>query len=177
MREVARDLVGATFLLSGVGGTVVETEAYAPEDPASHSYRGKTTRNAAMFGLPGTLYVYRSYGIHWCANIVCGEEGVGAAVLLRALEPTHGLPTMQARRGTDDVLRLCSGPGCVTQALGITRDHDGARVNSPPFGLHLPDELPDTVVGPRVGISRAQAEPWRYSLRSSAYVSRPRPRA
>ena len=177
MREVARDLVGATFLLDGVGGIVVEAEAYAPEDPASHSYRGKTARNAAMFGPPGTLYVYRSYGIHWCANVVCGAEGVGSAVLMRALQPTHGLPVMHARRGTDDELRLCAGPGCVTQALGITRDHDGSRLDLPPFELRLPDEPADTVAGPRVGITRAEDEPWRYSLRSSPYVSRPRPRA
>ena len=112
-----------------------------------------------MFGPPGTLYVYRSYGIHWCANVVCGKEGVGAAVLVRALEPTHGLPTMHSRRGTDDVLRLCSGPGCVTQALAITSDHDGSRLDVPPFELRLPDEPADIVAGPRVGITRAPASP------------------
>ena len=160
-----------------MGGIVVEAEAYAPDDAASHSFNGRTARNAAMFGRPGTLYVYRSYGIHWCANVVCGEEGVGAAVLLRALEPTHGLGAMRTRRGTDDELRLCAGPGCLTQALGITRDHDGLALNEPPFELHLPNVAAETVAGPRVGITRAQGEPWRYSLRSSPYVSRPRPRA
>ena len=177
MHEVARDLVGATLLVDGVGGTIVETEAYAPHDPASHSYRGRTPRNAAMFGPPGTLYVYRSYGIHWCANVVCGEEGGGSAVLVRALEPTHGLETMCARRGLADPLRLCSGPGSLTQALGITGEHDGLPVDRPPFELRSRDVAVDLVAGPRIGITRAADLPWRYSLRSSPFVSRPRPRA
>jgi len=170
--------VGATFLVGRVGGVVVETEAYAPDDPASHSYRGRTTRNATMFGPAGHLYVYRSYGVHWCANVVCGEEGLGAAVLLRALEPTDGVDDMQARRGTDDIELLCSGPGRLCQALDITGEHDGLRLDREPLGLYAGSEAAAEVfVSPRVGITRAQDRPWRYSLRSSPFVSRPRPRA
>jgi DNA-3-methyladenine glycosylase len=155
----------------------VEVEAYAPDDPASHSFRGESTRNAAMFGPPGHLYVYRSYGVHWCANVVCAEAGTGAAVLLRALEPTHGLEAMRERRGLEDVRLLCSGPGRLTQALGISREHDGLALDRPPFRLDPPAEPVEPVVGPRIGISRAAELPWRYSVRSSPYVSRPRPRA
>jgi DNA-3-methyladenine glycosylase len=175
--EVARDLVGASLLVDGVGGVVVETEAYPPDDPASHSFRGRTTANAAMFGPPGTLYVYRSYGIHWCANVVCGPDGVGAAVLLRALEPTHGLEEMRRRRGVEDIRRLCSGPGSLTQALGIDRTHDRLPLDRPPFVLVLEDAPADVVVGPRIGITKAAELPRRYSLRGSPYVSRPRPPA
>jgi DNA-3-methyladenine glycosylase len=173
--EVARDLVGATLLLDGVGGVVVETEAYGPDDPASHSFTGRTSRNRTMFGPAGRLYVYRSYGIHWCANLVCGVEGVGAAVLLRALEPTAGLDVMGSRRGVDDLRLLCSGPGRLTQALGITLAHDGLLVDRPPFTLE-PSPHVDVVAGPRVGITRAVERPWRYALKGSAFVSRPRPR-
>jgi DNA-3-methyladenine glycosylase len=170
--------VGATFLVGRVGGVVVETEAYAPDDPASHSYRGRTTRNATMFGPAGHLYVYRSYGVHWCANVVCGEEGLGAAVLLRALEPTDGVDDMQARRGTDDIELLCSGPGRLCQALDITGEHDGLPLDREPLGLYAGSAAAAEVfVSPRVGITRAQDRPWRYSLRSSPFVSRPRPRA
>ncbi|HET6624043.1 MAG TPA: DNA-3-methyladenine glycosylase, partial [Gaiellaceae bacterium] len=132
---VARQLVGATLLVDGVGGIVVETEAYAPDDPASHSYSGRTRRNAAMFGPAGHLYVYRSYGIHWCANAVCEADGVGAAVLLRALEPTAGIERMRERRGLEDVRLLCAGPGRLTEALGITGAHDGLPLDGPPFEL------------------------------------------
>jgi len=177
VHEVARDLVGATLLVDGVGGVVVEVEAYAPEDPASHSYRGRTPRNAAMFGPPGHLYVYRSYGIHWCANAVCGHDGVGAAVLLRALEPTHGIERMRERRSVDDPRRLCSGPGSLTQALGITGAHGGLALDEPPFELVRSPLRVELVAGPRVGITRAAELPWRYSLRGSPFVSRPRPRA
>jgi DNA-3-methyladenine glycosylase len=173
--EVARDLVGATLILDGVGGVVVETEAYGPGDPASHSFRGPTSRNRTMFGPPGRLYVYRSYGIHWCANLVCGVEGVGSAVLLRALEPTSELDVMRARRGVEDPRLLCSGPGRLTQALGITLAHDGLRVDRPPFTFE-PSPGADLVVGPRVGITRAADRPRRYALRGSPFVSRPRPR-
>ena len=155
---------------------IVETEAYGPDDPASHAYNGKTTRNATMFGPPGRLYVYRSYGIHWCANAVCGIEGVATGVLLRALRPTHGIDRMQASRGLEDLALLCAGPGRLTQALGLTRDHDGCRLDCPPFAL-LPGGPVDVVAGTRVGITRAAERPWRYALRGSSYVSRPRPRA
>jgi DNA-3-methyladenine glycosylase len=175
--EVARRLLGATFLVDGVGGTIVEVEAYAPDDPASHSFNGRTPRNSAMFGPPGTLYVYRSYGIHWCANVVCGPEGVGAAVLLRAAEPTHGIDEMRRRRGVDDLRRLCAGPGCLTQALGIAREHDGLPLDRPPFELRPAAGTADAVASPRIGITRAAERPWRYSVRSSPFVSRPRPRA
>ena len=177
VHAVARGLVGATFLVDGVGGVVVETEAYAPDDPASHSYGGRTLRNAAMFGPPGHLYVYRSYGIHWCANVVCGDIGTGAAVLLRALEPARGIVAMRARRGLDELTLLCAGPGRLCQALGISGDHDGLPLDRRPFDLQLPSVLPEIVVGPRVGITRATELPWRYALRSSPFVSRPRPRA
>ena len=174
--EVAPALVGWTLLVDRVGGVIVETEAYGPDDPASHAYRGKTRRNATMFGPPGRLYVYRSYGIHWCANVVCGVEGVGTAVLLRALEPIHGLDRMRARRGLDDPALLCAGPGRLTQALALTRHHDGSQLDRPPFEL-VPGLPTDVVAGVRVGISRAIDRPWRYSLKGSSFVSRPRPRA
>jgi DNA-3-methyladenine glycosylase len=163
--------------VDGVGGVIVETEAYAPDDPASHSFGGRTSRNATMFGPPGRLYVYRSYGVHWCANVVSDEDDVGAAVLLRALEPTAGLDAMRARRGVDDPLLLASGPGRLTQALGISSAHDGLDLASPPFVLVAPERSPDVVESTRVGITRAAERPWRYSLAGSTFVSRPRPRA
>jgi DNA-3-methyladenine glycosylase len=163
--------------VDGVGGVIVETEAYAPHDPASHSFRGRTSRNATMFGPAGRLYVYRSYGVHWCANVVCAREGVGAAVLLRALEPTVGLDVMRARRGIDDRALLASGPGRLTQALGISRAQDGLELSAPPFALVAPESPPGIVESTRVGITRATDKPWRYSLAGSTYVSRPRPRA
>jgi DNA-3-methyladenine glycosylase len=174
---VARRLIGWAVLVEGVGGVVVETEAYAPDDAASHSYRGRTQRNATMFGPPGRLYVYRSYGIHWCANVVCEPEGIGAAVLLRALEPTVGLELMETRRGLDDPLLLCSGPGRLTQALAIDGSDDGRVFGEHGLTLLPPAGEPDVVQGPRIGISREVDRPWRYSLRGSPYVSRPRPRA
>jgi DNA-3-methyladenine glycosylase len=130
-----------------------------------------------MFGPPGRLYVYRSYGIHWCANVVCEEDGVGAAVLLRALAPTSGIPAMRARRGLDDERLLASGPGRLTQALGLTGAYDGADLTGSPFALSPPAEEADVVASPRVGITRAADAPWRYSLAGSTFVSRPRPRA
>jgi DNA-3-methyladenine glycosylase len=156
---------------------VVETEAYAPNDPASHSFGGRTRRNATMFGPPGRLYVYRSYGIHWCANVVCADDAIGAAVLLRALEPTHGIGEMQERRGLDDPRLLASGPGRLTQALGITSEHEGLDLGSPPFALVAPSASVDVVASARVGITRAVEKPWRFSLAGSRFVSRPRPRA
>lgn len=176
VHAVARELVGCTLLVDDVGGTVVEVEAYAPDDPASHSYRGRTARNAAMFGPPGTLYVYRSYGVHWCANVVCDEDGVGAAVLLRALEPTVGVALMKRRRRAEEAHLLCAGPGRLTEALGLTGEHDALPLDRPPF-LLLPASAPvDVVTGPRVGITKALELPWRYALRGSRFVSRPRPR-
>ena len=177
VHEAARALLGCTLLVDGVGVVLVEVEAYAPDDPASHSYGGPKRGNATMFGPSGHLYVYRSYGIHWCANVVCCEAGTGAAVLLRALEPTHGVDEMRERRGLDDVRLLCSGPGRLTQALGLSAVHDGLPLDRAPFLLEPPAEPADVVTGPRVGISRAVELPWRYSLRGSPFVSRPRPRA
>ena len=177
MRVVARDLVGWTLLVEGVGGVIVETEAYAPDDPASHTFGGRTSRNGTMFGPPGRLYVYRSYGVHWCANVVSGEEGVGAAVLLRALEPTTGLDAMRTRRGVDDPRLLAAGPGRLTQALAISGFHDGLDLAEPPFELVAPETTRGVVESPRVGITRAIDRPWRYSLAGSIFVSRPRPRA
>src|SRR5688500_9533034 len=153
VHEVAPDLIGVTLLLNGVGGTVVEVEAYDQEDPASHGYRGRTPRNEAMFGPPGHAYVYRSYGIHWCLNFVCEDEGTASAVPLRALEPSCGLDAMQSRRGVEDPRLLCSGPGRLCQALGVTRDHDGLPLDGPPFRLEAPEEKVEVVSGARVGIT------------------------
>ncbi|MDO9115314.1 MAG: DNA-3-methyladenine glycosylase [Polaromonas sp.] len=171
--SVARRLIGATLLVDGVGGIIVETEAYDRDDPASHSFAGPTPRNAAMFGPPGHAYVYRSYGIHWCLNIVCREAGHGAGVLVRAIEPVAGLDTMRARRGLDDVRLLCAGPGRVGQALGITREHNGLPVTAPPFEwLPAPPKV-KVVSGPRIGISKAVDQPWRFGLAGSPFLSRP----
>ncbi len=170
--DVARDLVGATLLVAGTGGLVVETEAYDRGDPASHSAAGLTARNAAMFGPPGHAYVYRSYGLHWCLNLVCGEAP-GAAVLIRALEPRHGLPEMRARRGPLAERLLCSGPGRLCQALGVTRDLDGAPLDSAPFRLDPRDAPVAVLAGPRIGITRGTATPWRFCLAGSRFLSRP----
>ncbi len=171
---VAPELVGATLLVGGVGGTIVEVEAYDRADPASHSFRGPSPRNRAMFGPPGHAYVYRSYGIHWCLNLVCGsEEGAGEAVLVRALEPTAGLAAMAARRGLAEPRLLCAGPGRLTQALGVTGAHDGIPLDAPPFELRpRPAPLPVVAV-PRIGISVAVERPWRHALAGSRFVSRP----
>jgi DNA-3-methyladenine glycosylase len=174
--EVARDLIGAELQVEGVGGRIVETEAYHPEDPASHAYGGPTARNAAMFGPVGCAYVYRSYGLHWCLNLVAGE-GPGSAVLIRALEPVHGLERMVARRGVADPRRLCRGPGNLCQALDVTRALDGAPLDAPPFALDLAGAKSPAVAGPRIGISRAVELPWRFGLAGSPYLSRPFPRS
>jgi DNA-3-methyladenine glycosylase len=173
VHEVAPELLGATLLVDGVGGTIVEVEAYAPDDPASHSFRGRTAANAAMFGPPGHAYVYRSYGVHRCLNLVCEEEGAGAAVLVRALAPTHGLEEMRARRRTGDERRLCAGPGRLAQALGVTLAHDGLPLDAPPFELRPRPLEPEVVATARVGISRAAELPWRYVVRGSPFLSRP----
>jgi len=172
VHEFARGLLGWTFLRDGVGGRIVEVEAYAPDDPASHSFRGPTPRNGSMFDAPGTLYVYRSYGIHWCANVACEPEGTGAAVLLRALEPTHGLDLMRARRGGVGDQGLCSGPGKLTQALGISGADDGMSVTSPPFLLEPPEAAVNVLATPRIGLTRATELPWRYVVRGSCWLSR-----
>ena len=177
VHDVAPELVGWTLLVDGVGGTIVEVEAYDHEDPAAHGYRGRTDRNASMFGPPGRAYVYRSYGIHWCLNFVCADEGIAAAVLTRALEPTHGLDLMCERRGLDDPRLLCSGPGRLCQALAITRAHDGAPVDEQPFELHARAREVEVARAPRIGISVAADLPWRYCLVGSRYLSRPLPKA
>jgi DNA-3-methyladenine glycosylase len=173
VHEVAPNLVGVTLLVDGVGGRIVEIEAYDHEDPAAHGYRGRTERNASMFGPPGHAYVYRSYGVHWCLNFVCEEEGVASAVLIRALEPTQGLVEMRRRRGLDDPRLLCAGPGRLCQALGVTREHDGAALDEPPFELLPRRDDPEIVTGPRVGITQAADRPWRYGLAGSRFLSRP----
>jgi DNA-3-methyladenine glycosylase len=173
VHEVAPDLVGVTLLVDGVGGAIVEVEAYDHEDPAAHGYRGRTERNASMFGPPGHAYVYRSYGIHWCLNFVCEGEGSASAVLIRALEPTDGLDVMRVRRGLDDVRLLCSGPGRLCQALGVTREHDGLALDEPPFELIARSAAPPIARGPRIGITRAADQPWRYVVAGSRFLSRP----
>ena len=178
VHEVAPELLGAELLVDGVGGKIVEVEAYDHEDPAAHGYRGRTERNASMFGPPGRAYVYRSYGIHWCLNFVCEEEGSASAVLIRALEPTHGLAAMRQRRGLEDERLLCSGPGRLCQALGVTREHDGLVLDRPPFQVHARAREKDVVAAPRVGITKAADRPWRYVLAGSRFLSRPvRPQA
>ncbi len=172
VHEVAPDLIGCTLLVDGVGGTIVEVEAYDHEDPAAHGYRGRTERNASMFGPPGHAYVYRSYGIHWCLNFVCEDEGVASAVLVRALEPTQGMEEMRARRGVTEPRLLCSGPGRLCQALGVAREHDGILLDEPPFELRGREADVEVLAGTRIGITRAAHLPWRYLLAGSRFVSR-----
>ena len=173
VHEVAPDLIGATLLFNGVGGRLVEVEAYHHTDPAAHSYRGQTARNAVMFGPPGYTYVYRSYGIHWCLNLVCEPKGSASAVLIRALEPTDRLPLMRRRRGLSDVRLLCAGPGRVCEALGITAAHNGLALDEPPFSLFARTGEVEVIAGPRIGITKAAEKPWRYGLKGSAFLSKP----
>ncbi|MGE0338538.1 MAG: DNA-3-methyladenine glycosylase [Xanthobacteraceae bacterium] len=177
VHHVAPELIGAMVLVDGVGGTIVEVEAYHHTDPAAHSFGGKTERNAVMFGPPGHAYVYHSYGIHWCLNFVCEPEGSASGILIRALEPSAGLATMRRRRGLKDERLLCSGPGRLGEALGITRaKHNGASLARPPFQVFAREATPELVVGPRIGISKAVDMPWRYGVKGSHYLSKPFPR-
>lgn len=174
--DAARRLIGVTVLVNGVGGRIVETEAYDRDDPASHSFVGPTPRNMTMFGVGGQAYICRSYGIHWCLNFVCGAEGYGTAVLIRALEPSAGIELMQKRRGMETLRLLCAGPGGLCEALAITREHDGMRLDARPFELLLPPqpiEDEQIAVGPRIGISKAMDAPWRFGLAGSRFLSRP----
>ncbi|MBX9774749.1 MAG: DNA-3-methyladenine glycosylase [Xanthobacteraceae bacterium] len=173
VHAVARDLIGATLLFKGAGGRIVEVEAYHHTDPAAHSYNGKTPRNAVMFGPPGFAYVYRSYGIHWCVNFVCEKEGSASAVLIRAVEPTDGIAAMRRRRRLNDDRLLCSGPGRLCEALGITGAHNGLSLDKPPFELIPRVDEVAIATGPRIGITKAIDLPWRYGLKGSRFLSRP----
>jgi DNA-3-methyladenine glycosylase len=175
VHEVAPDLIGATLLFAGRGGSIVEVEAYHHTDPAAHSFRGQTARNAVMFGSPGYTYVYRSYGIHWCVNFVCEPEGSASAVLIRAIEPTVGIAGMRRRRGLTDERLLCSGPGRVCEALGITVAHNGLPLDEPPFELFARESAVEVVAGVRIGITKAAEKPWRYGLKGSRFLSKPFP--
>src|SRR6266700_7246122 len=173
VHEVAPDLIGATLLVNGAGGLIVEVEAYHHTDPAAHSFRGPTPRNRVMFGPPGLSYVYRSYGIHWCVNFVCEKAGSASAVLIRALEPTHGIAAMRRRRGLHDARALCSGPGKLTEALGITIAHSELPLDRPPFALHARVAKMDIASGIRIGITKAVNLPWRYGMKGSKFLSKP----
>lgn len=171
--EVAPDLIGATLLFNGVGGIIVEVEAYHHTEPAAHSFNGPTPRNRIMFGPPGFSYVYRSYGIHWCVNFVCEKVGEASAVLIRALQPTHGLAAMRRRRGLEEERSLCSGPGKLCQALGITIKHSELPLDTPPFALYARVGKAELATGVRIGITKAADLPWRYGLKDSRFVSKP----
>ena len=166
---VARDLIGASLLFQGIGGTIVETEAYRPDDPASHSFTGMSERNKSMFGPAGRAYVYRSYGIHWCFNLVCS---LSSAVLIRALEPKVGIDVMQVRRKQSSIRLLCSGPGRLCEALAITREQDGLPITKIPFLIKHEKTIADVCVGKRIGISKAVHQPWRFGLKDSAFLSK-----
>ena len=173
VHEVAPDLIGATLLVDGVGGVIVEVEAYHHTDPAAHSFRGPTPRNLVMFGPPGFSYVYRSYGIHWCVNFVCEKAGSASAVLIRALQPTHGIAAMRRRRGLHDERSLCSGPGKLCEALAITIKQSELPLDAPPIALHARISKPEIVTGVRIGITKAVDLPWRYGLKGSKFLSKP----
>ncbi|HEY4779762.1 MAG TPA: DNA-3-methyladenine glycosylase, partial [Solirubrobacterales bacterium] len=176
VHDVAPDLIGCRLLFDGVGGTIVETESYERDDPACHAYVGLTDRTEILFGPPGFAYVYLSYGIHSLLNFVAEAEGEAAAVLIRALEPSAGLEAMRARRGGRPDGELCSGPGKLTEALGIGLERNGADLDRDPFLLLAPDgEPPAVVTGPRIGITKAVDRPWRFSAAGNRFVSRPRP--
>lgn len=172
VHEVAPDLIGVTLLVDGVGGIITEVEAYHHTDPAAHSYNGPTPRNQVMFGPPGFAYVYRSYGIHWCVNFVCEQAGSASAVLIRALEPTHGLAAMRRRRHQQEERALCSGPGKLCEALGITIEHNELPLDRPPIALHARTREVEVVSGVRIGITKAVELPWRYGLKGSRFLSK-----
>jgi DNA-3-methyladenine glycosylase len=167
--EVAIDLIGFDFRVGGVGGVIVETEAYSGDDPASHSFAGETARNRPMFGPSGRTYVYRSYGLHWCLNFVCQR---GSAVLIRALEPLHGINQMLNRRGVHNLRLLCSGPGRLAQALGIDNTCNGLPLTNPRFSFARPTFPKPLVVGRRIGISKATDKAWRFGQADSEYLSK-----
>jgi DNA-3-methyladenine glycosylase len=173
VHQVASELIGATLLVNGVGGRIVEVEAYHHTDPAAHSYRGPTARNAVMFGPPGVAYVYRSYGIHWCLNFVCEQAGSASAVLIRALEPVTGIAAMRRRRGMAEERQLCSGPGKLCEALAVTDRHNGLPLDRAPFELRARAGKVDIVRGVRIGITKAIEKPWRYGLQGSRFLSKP----
>jgi DNA-3-methyladenine glycosylase len=173
VHKVAPDLIGATLLVDGIGGIIVEVEAYDQDDPAGHGYTGRTERNASMFGPPGYAYVYRAYGLHWCLNFVCESVGTPCAILIRAIEPRFGIPIMQARRGLADVRLLCAGPGRVCEALGLTRAHDGLALDLPPFEIYARSTPVRVARGLRIGITKAADRPWRHGLANSRFLSRP----
>lgn len=177
VHKVAPDLIGTTLLFNGVGGLIVEVEAYHHTDPAAHSFRGPTPRNRIMFGPAGFSYVYRSYGIHWCVNFVCEEEGSASAVLIRALQPTHGLAAMRRRRKLKEERSLCSGPGKLCEALGITIEHSELPLDQPPFALYPRIGKVEIVAGVRIEITKAAELPWRYGLKDLKFVSKPFPLA
>ena len=172
VHEVAPHLIGATFLVNGVGGIIVEVEAYDQTDPAAHSFRGPTPRNAVMFGPPGYTYVYLSYGLNWCVNFVCQAAGSAAGVLLRAIEPTHGLAAMRQRRGVTDAKALCSGPGKLCEALAITKALSELPIDRSPIALHARSGGAEIATGVRIGLTKAVDLPWRYGLKGSKYLSK-----
>ncbi len=173
VHAVAPDLIGATLLFKGAGGVIVEVEAYHHTDPAAHSFGGRTARNAVMFGPAGHAYIYRSYGIHWCLNVVCEPAGSASAILIRALAPTHDLAAMRRRRGVTDERLLCSGPGRLCEALGITDAQYGLALDETPFAIFARTHDVDVVIGPRIGITKAVDHPWRYGLKDLRFMSRP----
>ena len=177
VHDVARDLIGCRLLYAGRGGTIVETESYERDDPACHAHVGLTPRTETLFGPPGRAYVYLSYGIHSLLNFVAEPEGDAAAVLIRALEPTIGLEEMRARRGNRPDTDLCSGPGKLTEALGVGLADNGADLSRDPFLILAPEEgaRPEVVTGPRIGITKAVERPWRFCAAGSPFVSLPRP--
>jgi DNA-3-methyladenine glycosylase len=171
--EVAQALLGVTVTVGATAGIITETEAYHPDEPASHAHRGETPRNRAMFKGAAHVYVYRSYGLHWCLNFVAAGN---AAVLIRALEPKEGLALMRERRGVEDPRLLCSGPGKLCEALGVTGALDGLKLPNPALELELDDSMVDVVAGPRIGISKATELRWRFGIAGSRYLSRGFPR-